>query len=194
MFLGPYEEGGDFRDAGIIGVRRFLDRLWLAAIEATADGAPDASVMRKLHQTIRKVGADIPKLSYNTAIAALMEYMNVLRKGERHPHRAEVEPVVQMVAPFAPHIAEELWERFGHARSVFDSGWPAFDEALAREETVQLAVQVNGKLRGTITIARDGTQEQAVAAALAEPTIAKFVTGPAKKVIFVPGRLLNLVV
>ncbi len=194
MFLGPYEEGGDFRDAGIIGVKRFLDRLWLAATLATEEGTPDAAVVRKLHQTIAKVTSDIPKLSYNTAIAAMMEYMNTLRKGERTPHRQEVEPVVQMIAPFAPHVAEELWERFGHTVSVFDSGWPAFDAELAREDSVQLAVQVNGKLRGTLAVARAITQAEALAAALADPAIAKYVTGEVKKVIFVPGRLLNLVV
>ncbi|MBK6843321.1 MAG: leucine--tRNA ligase [Gemmatimonadetes bacterium] len=194
MFLGPYEEGGDFRDAGIIGVKRFLDRLWLAATLATEEGTPDAAVVRKLHQTIAKVTSDIPKLSYNTAIAAMMEYMNTLRKGERTPHRQEVEPVVQMIAPFAPHVAEELWERFGHTVSVFDSVWPAFDAELAREDSVQLAVQVNGKLRGTLAVARDITQAEALAAALADPAIAKYVTGEVKKVIFVPGRLLNLVV
>ncbi len=194
MFLGPYEEGGDFRDAGISGVKRFLDRLWLAATLATSDGTPDAGVIRKLHQTIAKVTHDVPRLSYNTAIAAMMEYMNVLRKGERTPHRSEVEPVVQLIAPFAPHIAEELWERFGHPRSVFDSGWPAFDAELARDESVQLAVQVNGKLRGTVTVARDVSQDAALAAALAEPSIARYVTGELRKVIFVPGRLLNLVV
>ncbi|MBK6486663.1 MAG: leucine--tRNA ligase [Gemmatimonadetes bacterium] len=194
MFLGPYEEGGDFRDAGISGVRRFLERLWLAAELASTDGEPDPAVLRKLHQTIAKVSHDIPRLSYNTAIAAMMEYMNVLRKGERTPHRSEVEPVVQLVAAFAPHIAEELWERFGHEASVFDSGWPAFDAELARDESVQLAVQVNGKLRGTLTVAREIPQEEALALALAEPGIAKHLTGPTRKVIFVPGRLLNLVV
>ncbi len=193
MFLGPYEEGGDFRDAGISGVRRFLDRLWLAAVDAT-DVAPDPAVLRKLHQTIRKCGTDIPKLSYNTAIAAMMEYMNVLRKGERRPSRAEVEPLVQLVAPFAPHIAEELWERLGHTVSVFDSGWPSWDPALARDETIQLAVQVNGKLRGTLPVDPAITQDDAVALALAEPGIAKFVTGTPRKVVFVPGRLLNVVV
>ena len=109
--------------------------------------------MRKLHQTIKKVGDDIPALSYNTAIAAMMEYMNVVRRGERTPHRAEVEPLVQLVAPFAPHIAEELWEKLGHTESVFDSGWPAFDAALAAEELMTIAVQVNGKTRGTIQVA-----------------------------------------
>ncbi len=194
MFLGPYEEGGDFRDSGISGVRRFLDRLWLAVSVARADGAPDALVMRKLHQTIGKVQSDIPKLSYNTAIAAMMEYMNVLRKGERTPHRGEVEPVVQLVAPFAPHIAEELWEKLGHSESVFDSGWPTYDAELAKDDSVQLAVQVNGKLRGTLTVARDIAQPKVLALAMADVNIAKYVTGEPKKVVFVPGRLLNIVV
>jgi leucyl-tRNA synthetase len=193
MFLGPYEEGGDFRDAGISGVKRFLDRLWLAVSEAS-EGAPDETVMRKLHQTIHKCGVDIPRLSYNTAIASMMEYMNALRKGERRPARAEVEPLVQLVSPFAPHLAEELWERLGHTNSVFDSGWPAYDAALAREETIQLAVQVNGKLRGTLTVDPAITQDDAAALALQDPGVAKFVTGPIKKVIFVPRRLLNIVV
>jgi len=194
MFLGPYEQGGDFRDAGIIGVKKFLDRLWLSASAARDDdGGPDVAVMRKLHQTVRKVGEDVPRLSYNTAIAAMMEYMNALRAGERTPHRAEVVPLVQLVAPFAPHVAEELWERFGGAGSVFDAGWPAYDPALVAEETMELPVQVNGKTRGKVSVPRAVDQAGALAAALAEPSIAKFVTGAPKKVVFVPGRLLNIV-
>jgi leucyl-tRNA synthetase len=192
MFLGPYEEGGDFRDQSIAGVRRFLDRLWSSVIEA-GDEAGDPAVMRKLHQTIRKVGEDVPALRYNTAIAAMMEYMNVVRRGERTAQREEVLPLVQLVASFAPHVAEELWERLGHDGSVFDAGWPAYDESMAAEEQVTMAVQVGGKMRGTISVAPDVTQEAALAAALAEPGIAKFVTGTPRKVVFVPGRLLNLV-
>jgi len=194
MFLGPYEEGGDFRDQSISGVRRFLDRLWASAAEATSEGTADPEVMRKLHQTIGKVTEDIPRLAYNTAIAAMMTYINTLRQGERTPHRDEVTPLIQLVAPFAPHLAEELWEQFGHRESVFDSGWPPYDAELARERTVELAVQVNGKLRGTVRIPTEADQEQALAAALAVPAIARFVTGPIKKVIFVRGRLLNIVV
>ena len=194
MFLGPFQEGGDFRDAGISGVRSFLNRLWLAVADATRDGAPDAQVMRKLHQTIRKVGDDTARLSYNTAIASMMEYMNALRKDDRTPHLDEVRPLVQLAAPYAPHLAEELWEKLGGSTSVMDAGWPQFDAALAHEDSVQLAVQVNGKLRGTIHVARDITQEAAVTTAMAEPQIAKFVTSAPKKVVFVPGRLLNLVV
>jgi leucyl-tRNA synthetase len=137
---------------------------------------------------------DTAALGYNTAIAAMMEYMNVLRSGERRPHRAELEPLVRLVAPYAPHIAEELWERFGGAGSVMDAGLPAFDAALAAEDDIELVVQVNGKLRGRVTMPREVTQETALRAALLDPGVAKFVVGEPRKVIFVPGRLLNIVV
>jgi len=185
MFLGPYEQGGDFRDQSISGTRRFLDRLFASVQTMSADGAPDQSVMRKLHQTIRKVGEDIPRLSYNTAVAAMMEYMNVLRKGERTPHRDEVVPLIPLVSPFAPHIAEELWEQTGGTGSVFDSAWPTFDPALAAEDSIELVVQVNGKLRSKITVPRDITEKAALEVALADPTVAKFVGASPKKVVFV---------
>jgi leucyl-tRNA synthetase len=193
MFLGPYEQGGDFRDQSISGTRRFLDRLFASVQGMSDDGAADHAVMRKLHQTIRKVGEDIPRLSYNTAVAAMMEYMNVLRKGERTPHRDEVLPLIPLVAPFAPHIAEELWEQTGGAGSVFDGAWPSFDPALAAQDSIELVVQVNGKVRSKITVPRDIGEEAAVAAALVDPTVAKFVLGAPKKIIFVAGRLLNIV-
>jgi leucyl-tRNA synthetase len=194
MFLGPYEDGGDFRDQSIAGVRSFLNRLWVTVVESTTHALPDEAVMRKLHQTIKKVSGDIPGLAYNTAIAAMMEYMNVVRRGERTAHRAEVEPLIQLVSPFAPHVAEELWERLGHTESIFDAGWPTYDAALAIELTITLVVQVGGKTRGTIQAPMAVTEAAAFTAAMADPNIAKFVTGTPKKVIFVPGRLLNIVV
>jgi leucyl-tRNA synthetase len=105
-----------------------------------------------------------------------------------------VEPLVQLVSPFAPHLAEELWEMLGHNKSVFDSGWPAFDPALVTGETETIAVQVNGKTRGTVVVAKGATEQVAMAAAMADGAIAKFITGAPSKVIFVPGRLLNVVV
>jgi leucyl-tRNA synthetase len=194
MFLGPYEEGGDFRDQSISGVKRFLNRLWSSVIGARTAGAPDAAVMKKLHQTIRQVSEEIPRLSYNTAIAAMMEYMNAVRANERVAHRAEVEPLVQLVAPFAPHIAEELWERLGHDSSVMDGGWPTFDAALVAADAIEMPVQVSGKTRGKVRVAKDALQDVVLAAARAEPQIAKFITGEPKKIIFVPGRLINIVV
>ncbi len=194
MFLGPYEEGGDYRDSGIVGVRRFLDRLWSSATSATTSGAPDAGVLRKLHATIKKCGEDISKLSYNTAIAAMMEYVNVLRAGERTPHLDEVRPLVSLVAPFAPHIAEALHERLGGTGSIMDAGWPAFDPALLVEDAAEIVVQVNGKTRGKVRVAKDATQESVVSAAMADAAIAKFVNETPKKIVYVPGRLLNVVV
>jgi leucyl-tRNA synthetase len=200
MFLGPYEEGGDFRDSGISGVRRFLERLWRTALDATADGEPDDAVMRKLHQTIRKVTEDTAALGYNTAIAAMMEYMNTLRAGERTAHRDEVEPLVQLVAPYAPHMAEELWERMHEGTSgvgqqrVLDSGWPVADAALAAEEMIEIAVQVNGKLRARLHLPAGSSQADAEQAALADAQVSKFVTGTPKKIIYVPGRLVSIVV
>lgn len=193
MFLGPYEVGGDFRDQGISGVRRFLERLWGSVRDAHAEGTADPEVMRKLHRTIKKVGADCATLSYNTAIAAMMEYINVLRRGERPVHREEVLPLVQLVAPFAPHLAEECWEKLGHTGSVFNGGWPVFDAAQLVEETIDITVQVNGKVRGKVRVAPDASQEEVVAAAMADASIAKFVTGAVTKVIYVPKRLLNIV-
>ncbi|MDA1080257.1 MAG: leucine--tRNA ligase [Gemmatimonadetes bacterium] len=195
MFLGPFEEGGDFRDAGISGVKRFLDRVWASVRDASATDEPDPDVMRKLQQTIKKVGDDIPRLQYNTAIAAMMEYVNVLRRSERVPRRAEVEPLVQLIAPFAPHIAEELWqgEWLSHTESVFDSGWPAFDAALAEGETMTIAAQVNGKTRGSVVVTKGAAEADVVAAVRADPSIAKFLPELPKKVIYVPGRLISFV-
>jgi leucyl-tRNA synthetase len=194
MFLGPYEEGGDYRDSGITGVRRFLDRVWTSVHECVTTGTPDTDVLRKLHATIRKVTEDVPALGFNTAIAAMMEYVNVLRASERTVHRDEVRPLVQLVAPFAPHLAEACWEFLGGSGSVFDAGWPVFDPALLVSDTVTVAVQVNGKTRGTVVVAKTATQQDVLQAAMAEANVTKFVLTEPKKVIYVAGRLLSIVV
>jgi leucyl-tRNA synthetase len=195
MFLGPFEEGGDYRPQGIQGPYGFLHRLWDTVVSA-GEGEPDADVERKVHQTIRQVSEQIPALGYNTSIAALMECLNVVRAGGRAAVRAEVEPLVVMVAPFAPHIAEELWERLGREGSLFDGApWPDFDAAKAAESTVEIAVQVNGKLRATITVAKDAAEADVVAAARAEENVGRHLDGMTeRRVIHVPGRLVNFVV
>lgn len=198
MFLGPFEEGGDYRDSGIQGPFGFLKRLWetVVPVEALGDGDPDPEVERKLHQTIRQVTRQLPELGYNTSIAAMMEYLNTVRAGGRKAVRAEVEPLVVMVAPFCPHIAEELWARLGHEGSVFDgANWPGFDPEKAKEEQVILAVQVNGKLRGTVELAPGASQDEALALARAEDNVARHLEDvELRRVIYVPNRLLNLVV
>ena len=208
MFIGPFEEGGDYREAGIQGPFGFLHRLWDTVVGATtqngandsgsgrADAVVDADVERKLHQTIAQVTEQLADLQYNTSIAALMEYLNVVRAGGRSAARAEVEPLVVMVAPFAPHMAEELWKMLGNESSIFDHArWPAFDEAKTRETTIQLAVQVNGKLRGTVAVPAGADQATAEAAAQGEANVLRFLDGvEMRRVIYVPDRLLNFVV
>ena len=195
MFLGPYQEGGDFREAGITGPHGFLNRLWdsvLGAEERELDGG----VEQKLHATIQKVTEAVEALSYNTAIAAMMEYLNVVRAGGRVAERAAVEPLVLLIAPFTPHLAEELWERLGKEGSIFDSAaWPEFDPAKAIADTVEFVVQVNGKVRTRMPMPRGVTEEAARDAALGDENVRRFTEGKSvRKTIFVPDRLLNLVV
>src|SRR6266850_750211 len=204
MFLGPFQEGGDFRETGIIGIRRFLDKVWASAHEAAelTPGTPGAhpgsvvapEVARKLHQTIRKVTADTEGLDYNTAIAAMMEYVNLLRDAGCAARDA-VEPLLVMLAPYAPHVAEELWSLLGHDRSIFTATWPAFDERLAAAGDVEVVVQVNGKVRGRVTVSRGATEAEVVARAMQDESVRKFVDGkPVRKTVYVQDRLLNFVV
>jgi len=205
MFLGPYEEGGDYQDEGIQGPHGFLHRLYDTVTTAVDlenhegsrnPAAADPDVERKLHQTIRQLTRQIPELGYNTSIAAMMEYLNVVRAGGRTAQRSEVEPLVVMIAPFAPHMAEELWERLGHEDSIFDgANWPLYDETKTRETSVKLAVQVNGKLRATVEGPTGMDQDAAEAAARSDENVARYLDGATlKRVIYVPNRLLNFVV
>jgi len=194
MFLGPFQEGGDFRDSGIVGQRRFLEKVWALVHEAAgADVAGAPELQQKLHRTIRKVSADTEALQYNTAIAAMMEYVNELKHGA--VSKALVEPLVIMLAPYAPHIAEELWSALGNATPVFAARWPAYDERLASAGDVEIAVQVNGKLRSRLTVPRGMAEKDVLDRVLADEAVKKFVDGQkVKKVIYVQDRLVNLVV
>src|SRR3989440_503917 len=197
MFLGPFQEGGDFRDEGIVGIRRFLEKVWTLTHEAQVTpgqdrGTPTAE--QKLHRTIRKVTADTEGLQYNTAISAMMEYVNQLRE-QGAGSRELLEPLVIMLAPYAPHIAEELWEVLGHKETVVAARWPAYDEKLASAGDVEIAVQVNGKLRSRIVVPRGMAQEDVMKMVMADEAVKKFVDGkPVKKAIYVQDRLVNLVV
>ena len=199
MFLGPYQEGGDFRDQGLQGPYGFLNRLWdtVVPVSELRHAAPDEKVERKLHQTIRKVTEDIGELRYNTAIAAMMEYINVVREGGRKASRAEIEPLVVLVAPFAPHVAEELWEQLGHKESIFtarDGNWPAFDEEKAKVNEIEFVVQVNGKLRARVAAAPGIAEDAARVLAMQDENVQRALDGKAiRKVVFVPDRLLNIV-
>ncbi len=199
MFLGPFMEGGDYQDKGISGPRGFLHRLWESIVPR--DGAlptdpPDREVERRLHQTIRQVTEQVADLRYNTAIAAMMAYLNVARARGRTPRRDEIEPLVRLAAPFVPHIAEELWQRLGNDGSIFDGArWPGYDPAKAAENRVRVAVQVNGRVRGTVLTPAGSDREEVAALAQAESNVARHLDGAeVRRIIHVQDRLLNFVV
>jgi len=197
MFLGPFQEGGDFRDEGINGPRRFLDKVWALVGDACRTVADDEirhELLVKYHQTVKRVTEGMEELRYNTSIAALMELVNTFR-ADSCTHRLLVEGLVIMLAPFAPHFAEECWERLGHQWSVFDATWPVWDKGLVVEDRVDVVVQVNGKTRSKVQVPRDADEEAVVAAALRDAGVQRFVEGKGvRKRVYVANRLLNLVV
>ncbi|MCB2155187.1 leucine--tRNA ligase [bacterium] len=197
MFLGPYTQGGDFRDKDIMGIRRFLNRLhgWYFDEKPAAGEMPKESAV-KLHQTIKKVTEDFENLSYNTAIAALMELHNTLRTGGAVDSFAQT-ALCTMLAPFAPHLAEEIWhEALGNEGSVFQAEWPTYDEALTVADTVEIAVQVNGKVRDRIMVPAGASKDEMEKAAVATEAVQKPTETGAeiRKVIVVPGRLVNVII
>ena len=194
MFMGPLESVKPWQTSGIEGVRRFLDRAFLAVTGPISDAPADPETRKLLHKTIKKVGDDIEAMRFNTAISAMMILVNRLRELETVPREA-AEAFTLILSPFAPHLGEELWHRLGHEETLAYHAWPAFDPALVVDDAREIGVQVNGKVRGAVMLAIAATQEEAVAEARKEPKIAAFLDGKAiKKIIYVPGKILNFIV
>ncbi len=208
MFMGPLPDSKPWSMEGVSGVRNFLGRVWRLVIdeksdelrlsEALVDDAPSEDDQRILHATIRAVTEDIDRLSFNTAIARMMEFVNHFTKLDRRP-RACLEPFVLLLSPFAPHAAEELWavlpSGLGHKTTLAYEPWPQYDTAYLKQDTIELPVQVNGKVRGKVTVAADADQPTVLAAAKADGRIAEYLTGKKLvKEIVVPGRMVNFVV
>ena len=208
MFIGPWDQGGPWSDEGINGVVRWLNRLW-SVVERDADAldnqptdpAAVRDTQRVLHQTIRKCYEDLDRFKFNTAIAALMEMVNHLSRvwNEQSIDAATwrdcIDKFLLMLAPIAPHLAEELWERHGREYSIHQQAFPAWDDELAAAAEVTLVVQVNGKVRDRITVAANIAEDDARTLALGSPRIQSYIDGKAvKNVVYVPGRLVNVVV
>ncbi|MCX5647354.1 MAG: leucine--tRNA ligase [Phycisphaerae bacterium] len=202
MFMGPLEAMKPWSMQGVQGVSRFLQKAWRTVVveetgalaQTVQEAQPDDETVRLLHQTIRKVGGDIETFGFNTAISAMMIFVNHLAKQEVRP-RSIVEPFVLLLAPFAPHIAEELWQRLGHRESLAHQPWPKYNEELAKDKQLELAVQVNGKVKDRIVVPAEMDDEQVKAKALACEKVVSALAGKApKKVIVVKGRLVSIVV
>ena len=201
MFMGPLEAMKPWSMNGVQGVHRFLQKVWRLIVDE-GTGAISSSVqeieadeetLRLLHQTIKKVGGDVETFGFNTAISAMMILVNHLGRLSVCPKSA-ADSLVRILSPFAPHIAEELWQRLGHAESLAHEPWPAFDEALTREKEIELAVQVNGKIRDRIVVAADADEASIKAKALASPKVDAALAGKTpRKVIVIKSRLVNIV-
>ena len=196
MFLGPVEQAKPWDTNGIEGVHRFLKKFWKLydnCLTAQAGQAgPTKEELKVLHHTIKKITDDIERFSFNTSVSNFMITTNQLTD-LKCSSREVLEPMAVLIAPFAPHIAEELWHQLGHADSVCDAQWPVCDPQFLVEDTVKYPVQFNGKMRFMLELPADSTQEDAVKAVKEAPESAKWLTGEPKKVIFVPKKIINIV-
>lgn len=215
MFIGPWDQGGDWDDSGIGGVHRWLQRVWTLVNETAGEGTPagksteqrdlapgdERELRRKTHQTIKRVTDDMESFRFNTMVAALMEFTNYLQKAREtasvnmEAWREAINSLLLMLAPSAPHLAEELWSRIGGPYSIHQQAWPKWDPKLAAEEMMTLAVQVNGKVRDRIELPAGATEAEVKQAAMASANVHRHLEGKAPaQVIYVPGRLVSIVV
>jgi leucyl-tRNA synthetase len=211
MFIGPWEQGGEWNDSGLSGISRWLNRVWklvlepyemkAEAVDKLTSEKSHVELLRIIHQTIRKVTNDLEKMRFNTMIAALMEFTNYLAKAREAGHITDsawteaLDTLLRLLAPTAPHLTEELWQRTGHDYSIHNQNWPQWDEALAKDEEITLVIQVNGKLRDRIIVSAAITEAEARQIALGRQRVKAYLEGKELiKMIYVPGRLVNLVV
>lgn len=200
MFMGPFEQAANWSTNGLVGTRKFLEKVAQLGSELALPVKADRPVRGLLHKTIKKVGEDIENFHLNTAVSALMILVNAITEfknaNQAQPvETAEFDYFIQVLAPFAPHLAEELWEKAGHQTSIFKSAWPEYDPALIKDDTFNLAISINGKLRATVEAPADISEAEALRLAQAQAAVEKWLTGKEIiKTIFVPGRLLNIVI
>jgi len=203
MFIGPWDQGGEWDDSGISGIYRWMNRIWNLTMEdyKTTDKSSDDALQRMTHQTIKKVTEDIERLHFNTMVAALMEFTNYLGKvketgsASKDTWEFAIETLLLLLAPTTPHLAEELWQKKGKPYSIHHQDWPRWDEKLVTSDEFTLVVQVNGKLRGRLTAPVTITEDEAKKLAVQLDKVKPFVEGKqVVKVIYVPGKLVNIVV
>jgi len=216
MFLGPMDSYPDFRDTGIEGMQRFVGRLWklftsfssrsdstvtgpgFAPVGSAFAAASRNSVISKLNQTVKKVSDDMGSFKYNTAIASIMELVNIIEKNPSEASLPVLKSLAQLIAPFAPHLAEEVWvEVLGQPFSIHNSEWPKYDDSLIDNDIVNIIIQINGKLRSSLKVSAADSKDEEIVTKLAkeDPGTVKWLgDGEIKKTVFVAGKLINFVV
>ena len=200
MFMGPLDASVAWSTNGLDGARRFLDRVWRlfttdeGTLAEKIQNSTDTTLEKTYHQTVKKVTEDYEHLRFNTAISQMMVFINDCYKAEVIPTEY-AEGFVKLLAPIAPHVGEELWEILGHTETITYEQWPTYDESKLVDDEVEVVVQVNGKVRTKVTVAKDATKEQLEQKALKDEKVKEFTDGKqVVKVIAVPGKLVNIVV
>ncbi|MEX0689993.1 MAG: class I tRNA ligase family protein, partial [Candidatus Paceibacterota bacterium] len=196
MFLAPFEQGGDFRDAGIMGIDRFIQRVWKLFQKPLNANSTDEGLEKVMHQTIKKVAEDIENLKYNTAISQLMIFLNKIEDKKESVTREVLETLLKLLAPFAPYLTEELWRNtLGEKQSIHTQQWPEYKEELLKEDNFDLIIQINGKTRDTIKTEKGVSEEKAIEISKSSDKINKYLkVGEIKKIIFVQDNLINFVI
>jgi len=195
MFMGPLEAVKPWQTNQLAGVVRFRDRVFSLVTGEHSNSPPEGELLKEMHKTIKKVTIDIDRLGFNTAISNLMIFTNTLKEVKGPIPKVAIENLILLLSPFAPHVSEEAWEKLGHSKSLANEAWPQYEESLCMDKSSTVAIQVNGKVRGKVELEVDLPEEQALKAALEQPMVSKYTDGQEiKKVIYVPNRILNIVV
>lgn len=197
LFMGPYDSTMPWETASVEGCQRFLKRIWRLSTTAGAADKTSTELLRALHRVIKKVGEDIEAMKFNTAIAAMMEFINVWQKDEKGLSREDLKKFMLILAPFAPFIAEELWSQSGETGSIHEQSWPKYDISSSKSEAVTIVVQVNGKLRAQLRVINNesSVKERIIELARTDERVLTFIQGKEIiKIIFVPGKLINFVI
>jgi leucyl-tRNA synthetase len=195
MFMGPFDQAIAWSTQGVKGVRRFLERVWKLILECKDQKESSKKVIKEIHKLNKKIDEDLEATKFNTAVAAFMEFINFALENKNEIGKDVLERFLILLAPFAPHITEELWHQIGHSDSIHLQSWPKWDPELVKEEMIALIIQVNGKLRDKVEVEANISKEKAKELALSREKIKKWIKGKEiKKVVFVPGKLINIVV
>ena len=193
MFIGPFDQVAMWSDESLNGVYRFVNKVF-GLFGKVTPVAPNAKDLQIMHKTILDVSERIDQMRFNTAVSSLMAFVNYMTGLNEIP-QVLYETLLKLLSPFAPHIAEEMWARLGHNTLIVKEGWPKGDSELARENTVTVAVQINGKMRGTIEVARDLDKDKVIEIAKSLDNVAKQLSSTEpKKIIVVPNRIVNIVI
>jgi len=195
MFIGPFDQAISWSTQGVKGVFRFLERAWKLVLECQENKKNSPQVIKAVHKLNKKIDENLEATKFNTLVAAFMEFVNFWSENKNDIGKDTIEKFLILLAPFAPHITEELWHQLGHKDSIHNQSWPKYDKKIVKEEVITLIIQINGRVRDRIEVKADISEEEAKKLTFQQEKVRKWTEGKEiKKVIFVPGKLINIVV